>query len=291
MCIDDGAHFAALGETRRVDAAGQREVAHGVVISRRIAAEGKGAERCAEVARASVGRGLIGDENVGREVGARAELVGDDAAHAGVLDRRAGPVAGEHRVRAAFVGRLAVRHRADDGNLVGDLGRFLQVFRKIETVDAGLNGFHGAAVFDRSRHLRVERLLVGHAAGEVNIDDRLCSAETGCGEWRDAGRVGLRAKQIAHGHPDGAEQADVEKFAATRLPEVRGDGRLHAMGGGNRRTKWGGSGATGWRGEDGGLRASFLGDDKPIDRIDRSSVTRGVSQVAGSSLCSVGSCG
>ena len=44
----------------------------------------------------------------------------------GYCERRAGAVAREHVVRAALVGRLAVRHRADDRQLVGDLGGLRQ---------------------------------------------------------------------------------------------------------------------------------------------------------------------
>ena len=75
-----------------------------------------------QVAGAGVVVRLVGDADIRRQVVARAELVGDDAAHAGEGEGRAGPVAGEHVVRAALVGGLAVRHRADDGDLVGDLG-------------------------------------------------------------------------------------------------------------------------------------------------------------------------
>ena len=67
---------------------------------------------------------MLGMQTYGGRLLRDAELVADDAdPMLGILQRRAGPVAGEHVVRAALVGRLAVRHRAADGDLVGDLRR------------------------------------------------------------------------------------------------------------------------------------------------------------------------
>ncbi len=40
-------------------------------------------------------------------------------------------------------------------------------------VDVRLDLLHLPAVFDRSVGLRIERLLVGHPAGQVDVDDRL----------------------------------------------------------------------------------------------------------------------
>ena len=47
-------------------------------------------------------------------------------AHARKLEGQAGPVAGEHVMRAALVGGLAVRHRPADGDFVGDLCRVFE---------------------------------------------------------------------------------------------------------------------------------------------------------------------
>ena len=118
--------------------------------------------------------GMAGNADVRRQVVARAVLVADHAAHARELQRRAGPVAGEHVVRAALVGRLAVRHRADDGDLVGDLRPSCGSV-SLKTTPASLvcDRAQLAAVLDRGVRLGVERLLVGHAAGQEDVDDAL----------------------------------------------------------------------------------------------------------------------
>ena len=219
MGVDHGAHFTALGKPRGIDAAGQGEIADGVVVGGRIAAEGEGAEGRTEIARASVGRGLIRDENVGRKIGARPELVRDHAPHARILNRRARPVTGEHRVRAAFVGGLAMGHGPDDGDLVGDLRSCFQVLRKINAVEAGFDAVERAAVFDRGGHLGVEGFLVRHATRQVDVDNRLGLAHAG-GERFTLGAEGLRTEKVTHGHADRAQQANVQKFPTRRPPEV-----------------------------------------------------------------------
>ena len=104
----------------------------------------------------------------------------------GNVEGRAGPVAGEHVVRAALVGGLAVRHRAADGDLVGDLGRVLEQFVEEHAVELGRDRAQLAAVLDRGERLGIEGVLMGHAAGQEDVDDRL-----GRGGLGGAGRGGL----------------------------------------------------------------------------------------------------
>ncbi len=118
MLVDGGQHAATAVETLRGDVLGSQEVAHGEALVGRIAAERERTEGAAHVARALLGDALARDDDVGRQVVAAALLVGDDGTVARELDGRARTIAGEHVVRAAFVRRLAVRHRPDHGELV-----------------------------------------------------------------------------------------------------------------------------------------------------------------------------
>jgi hypothetical protein len=85
----------------------------------------------------------------------------------------AGLVAGEHIVRAALVSRFAMRHRADDGDLVGDLRRLRQRFAKHFARRLGGDRPHVATIFQRRVRLRIERLLMGDAAGQVDMNHTL----------------------------------------------------------------------------------------------------------------------
>ena len=110
-----------------------------------------------------------------------------------------GPVAGEHVVGAAFVGGLAVGHRADDGDLVGDLGGFLQVLAELDARDRGVDGAEGAAVFGGGEGFRVEGFLVGHAAGQEDVDDALATPFVGVVDFLVA--AGLGAQELGQVSP------------------------------------------------------------------------------------------
>ena len=107
-----------IGPPRLVDPAGEVEVADLEVPPRRVGAEAERAVGAGEITTSGVRVGHRRDAHVRRHVVLRAELVADHAAEARKLQRRARAVAGEHVVRAALVGGLAVRHRAHDRDLV-----------------------------------------------------------------------------------------------------------------------------------------------------------------------------
>ena len=95
----------------------------------------------------------------------------DDRPDAREQQRGTGSVAGEHVVRAAFVSRLTMRHRADDGQLVGDVGRLDE--RVAKQLTANLRGdlLHLTSVFNRSVRLGIERFLMSHPTGQVDVND------------------------------------------------------------------------------------------------------------------------
>ena len=77
-----------------------------------------------------------------------------------------------HVMRATLVRRLAVGHGANDRQLVRHLGRVLQVLREPLT-SVGLHRAQRTTVFGRRKILRIPRLLMRRAAGQINIDDVL----------------------------------------------------------------------------------------------------------------------
>ena len=53
------------------------------------------------------------------------------------------------------------------------LARLRDFFAKADAGKSGLDGAKGAAILGRGVGLGVERFLMGHPAGEENVDDRL----------------------------------------------------------------------------------------------------------------------
>ena len=92
MVVDGFEQRAAAVEAFLVDALGQVEVADLEIAVRRIGAEGEGAVGGGEVAGVGELVGDVGDADVGRQVVARAEFVGDHRADGRVFEggRRAG---------------------------------------------------------------------------------------------------------------------------------------------------------------------------------------------------------
>ena len=110
--------------------------------------------------------GHVRHADVGRKVVPHAQLVADDAAEAGILQRRAGPIAGEHVVRAALVGRFAVAHGADDAELVGHGRRLTPRLGKDLARQLRLDHAERAAILQRRERLGVERFLLRNSAGQ-----------------------------------------------------------------------------------------------------------------------------
>lgn len=168
----DGAEegFAAV-EALLADAFGEVEVADLEVFVRRVGTDGEGAVCGGEVAGVGELVGYLWDADVGREVFAGSEFVRDDGADGGILQGGGGAVAGEHVVGAALVGCFSVSHRADDGELVGNFGKLRDFFAKADSGESCLDGAEGAAIFGGGVGLRIEGLLMSHAAGEEDVDD------------------------------------------------------------------------------------------------------------------------
>jgi hypothetical protein len=118
------------------------------------------------------------------------------------------------------VRRFAVRHRADDGELVRHLRRLLEHFAEDFPRQLRLHRAQGAAVLDGGQGFRIERLLCRHAARQEDVNDRLGRPFL-AGVILDFGPGGLgaEAEVIAEGHPHAADQADVEEVPPRR-PDV-----------------------------------------------------------------------
>jgi hypothetical protein len=215
MGIDGGEDGLAFLEALLIDLGGEGEIADAEVGIAGIAAEAEWAEGVAEVTAAGVWIRLGGDADVGREVIQAAKLMGDDAAHAGVLDGGTGLVTGKHLAGAALVGGLAVGDGADDGEFVGDLGGVREEFGEFDAVEFGRDGLEWAADLDRSERFWIEGFVRGDAAGKINMDD-------GLGLGLDGSLLGLKAEEIRERETETADEADVEELPPGDTAEMSG---------------------------------------------------------------------
>ena len=156
VVIDGSQHIPASGEARIVDSARQVQITDLEATLSRIGTQAERSERRTEVTGAGKFIRLTRNTNIRRQVVARAVLMTDHRANAGELKGRAGTIARKHIVRAAFVGRFAVRHRPDHAQLVSNLSRLLQRFAEQSTRNLGLYGPHFTTIFDRGERMRVE---------------------------------------------------------------------------------------------------------------------------------------
>ena len=180
-----------------------------------LAAEAERPVRAAEVAGSGKFIRLTGHADVRRQAVARTEFVADDRAERRILNRGRRTVAGEHVVRAALVRRFAVRHRADDGELVGDLRGFFEILRELHAGDRRVHGAERPAIFDRREVLRIPSFLMRAAAGEIDVDERFG------GRGVLIGFICAEPEKIAHGEADAAREAGVKEFAAIHFAEMR----------------------------------------------------------------------
>ena len=117
----------------------------------------------------------------------------------GVLDGRRRLVAGRHADRAGAVGRDGVVRRADDGELVHDLGHLGQMLADLDAGHVGGDRLELAADALRGFRFEVPHVDGGGAAGQPEHDDgvglrlvlaslscrrRLASSRSSCGSVR-----------------------------------------------------------------------------------------------------------
>ena len=217
MVIDDVADLAAGGESAIVHARRQAQVADLVVRPAGVAADAERPELRAEVAGAAVLRGA-GDRHVRRQVLARAELVRHHGTETRMHDRRALAVAGVHGVTRPAVIRLLAGDGADDGQLVGDLGQVAKVFIQDDAGQFRLGHAERAAILQRGVGLGVPRFLVGHAAGQDDLDDALGRAFLALVVLLVG--PGLHLEEVAQGQTESPDHADAQELAAAGLPKV-----------------------------------------------------------------------
>ena len=209
-------HGAAGGETLVIHTAREHKVTNLEAGTGRIRTQTERAVSGTQITGSTVGRDTR-NGYIGREVVARSKLMGDHGAEARVFQSRAGTDARHHVVGAALVGRLAVRHRTHHGDLVGNLRRFLHQLGEVGALNLGLHGPQRAAILDGGIHLRVERLLMGHAARQVNIDDVLGLAFLG-----GSGLVGVGLQDVPKRQPQSSQRAHLEKVAAGGVEAMLG---------------------------------------------------------------------
>jgi hypothetical protein len=138
--------------------------------------------------------------------------VAHHAPHAGEHQRGAGPVPGEHVVGTTLVGRFAVGHRADDSDLVGDLGRLWQEFAELLPADFGVDRAKLASILDGCVRLGVERLLRRHTPREEDVDDAL--GDFGQGGWPLRLRL-TQIEELRQAETQPRESSDRQKSATT----------------------------------------------------------------------------
>ena len=125
------------------------------------------------------------------------------AADVRVLDRRRGDIAGVELIGRALVVAFLVGHRADEGDVVHDLGGLVPALGDRDAGDGRLDGLGLAAV--RGARLGVEGLELAGAAGHPE---------------QDAGHLALAQVVGLKGHPVG--EADGNR---RRRPRPRPRGR------------------------------------------------------------------
>ena len=196
-----------------IDPVGQRQIADREVGVGGIRADREGTVCAAQIAGSGVGRRQVGNAHVGWEICPRSIFMGDHAAKAREGERRTRPVAGEHVVGATFMGRLAMRHRSHDGDLVSDLGRLAEQFVELDARKFRVDRLHVAAVFGRRERLGVECLLLRPPTRQPYVDDALrLPLEVGerlrVGQGRSAPQVTTERQAECR------EGTDVEKIAS-----------------------------------------------------------------------------
>ena len=216
MLIDDFQQVAARGKSGVVHAAGQVQIANREIAIFRIGAQRKRSVRRTEIARTGIGGAEIGNANVGGQIFARPEFVRHHAAETRIHQRGAGPVTGEHVLRAALVGRFAVGHRTANRDFVGDLRGLLQQLVEAHAGKLRVDRAHLAAVIDRRVGLGIPRFLMRDAAWQKDVDDAFRSPFFGT-----AGRVvisgrGLQPKEIAECQAECPNRADLKYRRAAR---------------------------------------------------------------------------
>ena len=122
-------------------------------------------------------------------------------------------------MRAPLVRRLAVRHRADDGEPIRHCREFGQFFGKMHARQIGGNRAQRPAILARREGFRIKRLLRRHAARQEYLDDRVRSGARGGGR-RPLRR--LQAEKIRQAEAEPASQADEEKLAARATGACQG---------------------------------------------------------------------
>lgn len=225
--IDRVEEVASALEAIFVDTIGHVEIANLEVLAVGIGSNGKWPEGRGEVARVGKLVGNVRNTNVRRKAVAGSEFVGNHGAHGWENNGRGRAIASEHVVGASLVSRFSVSHGADDGHLVGDLGGVGHLLAELDAFDRGVDGIVGATVFGRRVRLRIPGLVLCHATGEENLNDRLCHSFTGFVVL--LGGLGFHLEKLGEGQPKASKEADMEKSTTGEIvgERVSGAGLVH----------------------------------------------------------------
>jgi hypothetical protein len=151
-------------------------------------------------------------------------------AHGGVKNRGSGEIAGEHLVSGLGVIGNAAGDRADDGDLVRDLGGAGEVLTEDDAGDFCLDDAERATIFDGSFGLGIPGFLMGETAGEDDLDDALSltlRAFAGVGGGANHAGAGVHAEEIREAEAHAAEKANLDETTAVEGGRV--DGTWTAM--------------------------------------------------------------
>ena len=215
LAFHDVARGFAAFELLHGDAVGDAEVAHlEFALRTRVGVELKRAILAAEEPRAAFKAAHGRDRHIGRHAFAHSHEMRHHAAHLRVVDDRRRRVAGVEVIRCLLVIGDLAGDGADDGEFVGDLGEAGEIFAE-DLAGVGFGHTKSAAIFGGGFGFGVPGFLLGHAAGEVEMDDAFGFAffeETGLD-----GGAGFVFEKVSHAEAEGAAEADAHGFAAVEI--------------------------------------------------------------------------
>ena len=223
MIIHRRQHRLTLAEAIGGYATGEFKIAdRKTLVAGRIAAQAERPVRRAEITAAGVGIRHTGNANIGRKIVSYSQFMRHNGPEARELDRRAGPIAGEHVVGAALVGGLAVRHGANDAEFVGDIGCLLHVLAEHFPFDFRLHRAERAAVFQRGKGLGIPGFLGGHPTGQIDMDDALGGG--GRGRGGDTGGAGgvLQLEEVAKRQPQPPDHSHIQEITTAGPAKMTG---------------------------------------------------------------------
>lgn len=139
----------------------------------------------------------------------------NDAAEAGKLHGWAGAVASEHVMSASLMRSLTMGHGSNDADFIedlGDMGKLLTDVFASHTFD----WTEGTAVVWGCVWLGVPGFMLGHAAGQIDMDDGGSDCFVSLHRWHVDG-CGLKLQQLGQSDAQSCHGPDLEEVTTTLL--------------------------------------------------------------------------